>query len=317
MKTILLLKYNKVTNDAFRHFSKHCRDFKEADLTKFGTSMDVLSFPEVSSLLKSCLPFDCVMVGDVFWPTGQNICRWCREKGKQSYFLQHGQWVYVKNKQNPDHLPFATFVYGTNVLKMTSKWAYSVRSKVLVSGNPRYDNIIPNTNGSYVYFCPPVILERIPSKADQFHSANYAWLDTLQGMDKKAKLLIHPHYREGQTVTLKNMFPKATFANPMDDPLPLIQGAEKVLTHRNSTTVIDAIACGKISILLNYPEHDTSFYRRGYFKEFAIETDSPQHCIDTLLSEKRLSISDNYIEKAKPYIYLGDASMRIKNIIGV
>jgi len=306
----LLTKYNKVTNEAFANVSQFLNEVKETDLAQFGELMDVIPEQMLHNLLVKLLPFDNIIVGDIFWPTGQRICQWCDKHGKKAYFLQHGQWVYIKNKTNPACLPTATFVYGTKVRDMMAAWPYSSRSKVYVTGNPRYDDIEVQS-GSYVYFCPPVIHERIPSKADQIHVKNQAWVTSFAGIDRHMDLLIHPHYREGAVKTLKKIFPNARFADPQADALPLIQKSSKVLTHRNSTTVIDAIACRKLSVLMNYGQYEKSFFHRGYFGEFAVEINSPRDVEDIGF----LVVGDDYIKRAEPYICLEGASKKIKDII--
>ncbi len=143
------------------------------------------------------------------------------------------------------------------------------------------------------------------------HVKNQAWVSSLVGIDKKLNLLIQPHYREGATKVLKKIFPNARYADPQADPLALIQKSSKVLTHRNSTTVIDAIACRKLSILINHGPYDASFFRRGYFGQFALEINTP----DDIVSAGTLEIGDDYIQKAEPYICLEPSAPKIKNIL--
>ena len=112
---------------------------------------------------------------------------------------------------------------------------------------------------------------------------------------------------------LREWFPDAHFIHPMSDPLRWIQKASLVLAHRNSTTVLDAIACGKKSILMNF-DRFPSCYDEGYFGRFAVEAHSPQECVDALRSEERLDC-ENYHRDAADYIVLGSASERIDRIL--
>ena len=312
---LLLLYYAKVTNDAFNKFALSSTDLelKSDDLSVYGSKMDRLSYHEVHRLLTQQKPFDAILIGDIFWDTGQNICRWGQDNKVPVFFLQHGQWIYITNKKDPKYLPTATFVYGDKIQQMMSSWEYSKRSKVYVTGNPRYDNISRNNSGEYVYFAPPVMFENVPSAANRTDRNAFDNLVSLKGIDKEVPMLIHPHYREINVPQLKDMFPYAKFADPQIDPLPLIQKSSKVLTHRNSTTVLDAIACGKMTVLMNFREKDKSFFPRDYFGEFAQESDWPSRCMTNLKSNVT-EISD-YEEKARPYIYLGNASKRIEGII--
>jgi len=82
-QTTLLIKYNKVTNEAFANLSQSLSLVKEADLAKFAEMMDTLPPMHVHNLLTGLLPFDNVVVGDIFWPSGQNICKWCKSHGKR------------------------------------------------------------------------------------------------------------------------------------------------------------------------------------------------------------------------------------------
>ena len=138
---VLLIRYNKVTNVALNNLTNNLVDSKWADLNDFGDNLNLLGYSDTGGWLEKFLPFDRVMVGDIFWPTGQNICRWCKENSIPCCFLQHGQWIYVDNKQNPQYVPSYTCVYGGNVHEMMKSWPYSQRSQVEITGNPRYDNV--------------------------------------------------------------------------------------------------------------------------------------------------------------------------------
>lgn len=313
---LLLLYYNKVTNEAFNKLALHNSEFEiiPFDLGRFGDKMDILDEKVVEEFLSQSMPFDAVVVGDIFWPTGQYICKWCKKHNIKSFFLQHGQWIYITNKKNPEFLPYCTFLYGDNVKDMVSLWPYSARSKVVVTGSPKYDNIIPNSSGSYVYFCPPVMYEKINGT----HRSNplaSRLLKTLSGIDKKIELLIQPHYREGNISGLKQMFSFAEFSDPKNDPICLIKKSYAVLTHRDSTTVLDAIACGKKSFLINFKNQHRSFYKAGYFSNFAVENGWPDECKDRIQSYVAGELPDNYEMLSKPYLYLGNSSERILAII--
>ncbi len=316
---VLLVKYNKVTNDAFDVLSKTLETCKWADVSIFGENIDCLSYSIVDRYLQSLKPFDVICVGDVFWDTGQHICKWSQNNKVRCYFLQHGQWIYTKNKSNPRHLPYGTFVYGDNVCNMMHSWPYSRRSKVYVTGNPRYDaSLLDRLGNGYVYFSPPVSLEIVPSAPDRLHRHVYGVLSKLRGLDESINLVIHPHYREGNVQQLRQLFPKAKFEDPMNDPMLLIQQSEAVLTHRNSTTVLDAISCGKVAMLTDSICHDRSFFNPGYFGEFAVECRTKDDCVEAVmkLQDKKIQL-DGYEHRAKPYLWIGNASNRIADIIGV
>jgi hypothetical protein len=117
----LLLLYNKVTNNAFHKLNSI--NVKFADVSIFDKKMDILSYSNVDIFLTNLLPFDNILIGDIFWPTGQNICKWCANNNKKCIFLQHGQWIYIKNKTNPEFLPSITCVYGRNVANMIKLFA--------------------------------------------------------------------------------------------------------------------------------------------------------------------------------------------------
>jgi hypothetical protein len=327
---VLLVRYNKVTNDAFNKLAANAPflTYKSVDLSQFGRMMDIMDYPSIKKFLHNQRPYDAVVVGDVFWPSGQNICRICSEDSVPCHFLQHGQWVYITNKKSPVYTPTVTHLNGVNTHSLVSMWPYAMKSKIQVTGNPRYDNIEPNPDGDYVYFGPPVIREKSPSAPDRIDHAALRLVMRLKGIDKTMKVKIQPHYREGDLKQLKRFFPKAEFIPPPDDPLPWIARCNKVLTHRNSTTVLDAIAHGKLSVLANFERQNareddealnarpflTSFFPRDHFGEFALESVTHDICKENLKKEVRLS-TENYIERAKKYIYLGNASERLARSI--
>jgi len=312
---MLFLRYNKVTNEALEKLYKHIPSFKWGDMDSFKQRIDVLPYETIASFLQEFKPIDSICIGDVFWTTGQNICKWGEDQGVKIYFLQHGQWIYIQNKRNPRHLPHSTFVYGDNVKQMVDSWPYGKRSNVQAVGNPRYDNISWLSNsGEYTYFAPPVIKEMVPSGKNRSNAEVAKLMEQLKGIDEIGPLLIHPHYREGSVDYLKSIFPKAMVADPQKASLPLIQKSSKVLTHRNSTTVLDAIACGKKVVLTDFLGQDKSFFKRGYFGEFAVENDWPKNCLKALECDYDVDYN-GYRTRARAHIYLGNASHRIVNIL--
>lgn len=309
---ILLLRYNKVTNQAIDSLLETDSTLSQADLSAFGSKIDTASFQQISEFLGNLLPIKSVMIGDIFWPTGQNICRWCSERKIDCFFLQHGQWIYVDNKKNPKFLPSYTFVYGDDLLNEISDWPYGKRSKIVTTGNPRYDNLRISC-GDYVYFSPPILMETNPSSPTNIHQKTYLWLKSIAGIDTKCNLLIQPHYREGDFSFLRKTFPAATMVDKQDSALDYIGKCSKVLTHRNSTVVLDAIACRKKVILMNFEGFDNGFFKKHYFGEFAVENKSLAD-LEKSITNEYLQV-DSYEEKAKRYIYLGNAGQRILRIM--
>ena len=159
-----------------------------------------------------------------------------------------------------------------------------------------------------------MMYENTISGPNQTHHGIYKVLKLMKGLDKEVNLVIHPHYREGAVSQLAKFFPDAEIISPNFDPLPLIQKSSKVLTHRNSTTVLDAIACGKPVVLNNFIGYTKSFFPKNYFCEFTKESDWPPDCVTNLQSEFDVDY-DNYHERARPFIRLGNASKRILSII--
>lgn len=306
---ILLLKYNKVTTEAFQAFADNSDvEVVWGDLTQFGDKIDRLSPTAVFEFMNRFLPVDAVMTGDIFWPTGQNICSWCHTRKIKCFFLQHGQWIYIENKKSPPHLPNFTLVYGENIKGEIDSWPYGKRSKVVATGNPRYDKL-PIEEGDYVYFSPPVTIELNPSARSITHPRNKA-IQALSGLDKKCKLMIQPHYREGKISFLRSWFPNAELIDPMVPALPLLARSKCILTHRNSTMVLDGIASQKRIVIM--PDCESRF-SRGHFDPFTVETNN--------LSEVVLAVTasydaiDDYELTARPHVNLGGASGRIEQLI--
>lgn len=310
MSNILLLKYNRPTNFSFNKLLNHSNQFFDLNLEKFGSSIDLLKYSDIDAIFKD-LQFDHVVVGDIFWPTGQNICKWCLNNNKKVYFLQHGQWIYTQNKKNPKYLPDVMFCYGSNLYNEISNWSGWNNCKIVVSGNPRYDDIISEI-GDYVYFSPPVLVELNPSARSLIHQRTYNWIKSLKGLDGYCKLYIHPHYREGDIDFLRDIFPNSTFIDTNDDPLTWISKCKRVITHRNSTVVLDSIACMKNIDLINFYEFNNSIFPESYFGKFANENFS----LTDIITSLQLHSNINYdFESTLRFIKLGKSCDRILSII--
>lgn len=313
----ILLKYNKVHNDSLRNLApKLTKRFEVqwGDLSVLGRQTDLLSYEVIEGYFDSFSELGFVVVGDVFWKTGQAICRYGQEHDVPVFFLQHGQWIYVRNKKTLNHYPAHTLLFGDNVANMCSLWEYGKNSRIEVTGSPRYDTASPN-GGSYVYFSPPVIEELIHDKPTGVCRCAFKEnLEAIKKIDKEVLMIIQPHYREARIDELHRLFPSAQFADPQLDALKLIRGADRVLTSRNSTVVLDAIAYQKPVVLIDFPEHDSCFFKRGYLGEFALESQNRANLIDNLLIDTKVKRADR-IDRAREHIFLGDASTRIVECI--
>lgn len=305
----LLLKYNKVIDEAIDKIHVKLNNSSVDDLKIFGSSIDKLTYKEIDSFLSSHKNITSITIGDIFWSTGQNICHWGLENNVKIFFLQHGQWIYTLNKKNPPYLPYCTFVFGNNIKKELLSWPYGQKSKVEVTGNPRYDELSTSNDG-FIYFAPPIFLELNPSAADIYHYKNIELIEALAGIDKRHYIKIHPHYREGKIEYLKKIFPYAEFIDKDEPALNYISKCDKVLTHKNSTTVLDGIACKKVVVLTNFTGYKNSFYKNHYFRSFAYECLSPSHCERTLKTDIRFSDDD-----PSDFILPGNATNNIINII--
>jgi len=309
----VLLKYNKVHNDSLRNLEPHLSKHFEVlwgDLSIFGKKMDLLNYDAIEDYFSKFGALSFIVVGDVFWETGQSICRYGHEHNIPVFFLQHGQWIYIKNKKKLNYYPAYTLLFGDNVSEMCSSWTYGKHSHVAATGNPRYDKASPN-GGSYIYFSPPVIEELIHGRpTKRVRRTFYENLIAIKNIDKDLQIVVHPHYREARTDNLHKLFPYAQFADPQLDSLKLVRGAAKVLASRNSTVVLDAIAYQKPVVLMDFPAHDACFFERGYFDGFALESNTKSHLVDNLLTDTKNKCVD-YINKTKKHIYLGNASVRI------
>jgi len=307
-----LLKYNKVHNESLLYLAPKLAKYFEVlwgDLSTFGEKMDLLGYDTVRNYFVSFGQLNFIVVGDVFWKTGQSICRYGAEYDIPVFFLQHGQWIYIENKKKLNYYPTYTLMFGDNVANMCSSWIYGENSQVVVTGSPRYDNALPN-GGSYVYFSPPVIEELIHGQpTGRIRHLFYENLEAIKKIDKEFKMVIQPHYREVRTDYLHKLFPYAQFVDPQLDALKLVRGAKKVLTSRNSTVILDAIAHYKPVVLMDFPEYDACFFERGYFDGFALESDTKAHLLENLSAEVKTKKAD-YMNTME-HIYLGNASDRI------
>ena len=307
----ILLKYNKVHNDSLRNLAPKLSKYFEilwGDLSVFDDKMDLLTYDHIVSYLTSFGKVDFIVVGDVFWRTGQSICQYGTEHGVPVFFLQHGQWIYIKNKKELSYYPAYTFLLGDNVANMCSSWIYGKNSQIIATGSPRYDEASSN-GGSYIYFSPPVIEELIHGHpTGRIRRSFYENLEAIKNIDREIPIIIQPHYREARTDYLYKLFPYAQFADPQLDALKLVRGAAKVLTSRNSTVVLDAIAHQKPVVLMDLPEYDTCFFERGYFDDFALESETKAHLMNNILADKTKRA--DYMN-TKKHIYLGNASDRI------
>ncbi len=315
----VLLKYNKVHNDSLRNLAPKLAKYCEVlwgDLSIFDKKMDLLTYDDIEDYFAPFGKLEFIVMGDIFWRTGQSICRYGEEHDIPVFFLQHGQWIYIKNKKKLPHYPSHTLLFGDNVAEMCSSWIYGANSQVEVTGSPRYDEILPN-GGSYIYFSPPVIEELIHGQpTGRVRRPFLENLEAIKKIDKELPIVVHPHYREARTDYLHKLFPYAQFADPQLDALKLIRGAAKVLTSRNSTVILDAMAHHKPVVLIDLPEYDACFFERGYFGNFALESETKSDLIDNLLFTTKTKRAD-YLS-AREHIYLGNASNRIvEHIRGV
>lgn len=318
----VLVKYNKVTNLAFDKLSKRLsKKFKVsyADVAKVKKNYDSLNSLQVDRMLNRFSGASFVIIGDMFWNTGQEICRWCRARKVPCYFLQHGQWIYVANKKNPRFAPHYVLVYGENVRNMCQKWPMSKRAKFVATGNPRYDKahrVYEDNNR--VYFSPPVIEELTNGgKCLGTNKFNLRRISKMKGLDKEVELYLQPHYREGAIRTLKDLFPDAVYFEPPLDPLPIVQECSRLICSRNSTMVLDAIAYGKQVLFMEWESSFDKkvFFPRGYFKNFGWESESLTEFFKNLHKDTRVDW-DQYEKEAAPYLILGNASKRISKLIG-
>jgi len=155
----VLLKYNKVHNDSLRNLAPKLTKHFEVlwgDLSIFDEKMDLLTYDAVKDYFAPFGKLEFIVIGDAFWKTGQAICRYGREYDIPIFFLQHGQWIYVKNKKKLNYYPTFTLLFGDKVADMCSSWPYGENSQIIVTGSPRYDEASSN-GGSFFFFFPPVV----------------------------------------------------------------------------------------------------------------------------------------------------------------
>lgn len=308
----VICSYNKPHDQSIRKLLEHVpQGFAIANVS---LASDRFTYTDIQKLLDPFDYMEFVVIGDVFWPTGQHICKWCEQKKIQCIFLQHGQWIYIANKQMLSHYPSDTLLFGQRIHDMVSSWPYAERSKLHVTGSPRYDDIQTRDNG-YVFFSPPVIEECSPS-GRKLNQCTWKLLSQLSSIDHKCHLVIQPHYREGRTDLLKKMFPMAQFVDHRDNALKWVADSSCIMTSRNSTSVLDGIACGKKNLLVDLLSFDQSFYGREYFGDFAVENDTTQDLFDNVSqSYSTADMTQAYISLAKNYIYLSNASERVWSVV--
>jgi len=318
MNGIVILS-SKVIDNALNNISdvleKHGIEIQSADLRDVKKNQSFVSYEQVNSLLSSLGKIDFAITGDAFWSSGKNICRWCKENHVKSYLFQHGQWIQLQNKKDTDIVPDCVFFLGDDLTRQCSQWADWKYCKAFTTGSPRYDDLNEFKDDGYIYFSPPAvqindIFKKISNRIDD---KAWGWIKSVAAKLKGMKVLVHPHYREMQIKMFKKNFSYLDFINPKEDPLPIIANASKVLTHRNSTTVLDAIACHKSVVLMDTVEEDRAYFKRGHFGEFALESDILDQIQSNLKSDYKEPA--DYTAKAKKYIYLGNASERIARIV--
>ena len=313
---ILLLKYNKPHNQSLLNLSLQLQNKHTiiwGDLFSFGSKMNLLSFQDIAHYFSTLEKFDAVILGDIFWTTGQSICQFCKEKNIISLFLQHGQWIFTQNKKKLQYYPTFTLLFGDNVKQTCLTWPYSKYSNIQVIGCPRYDNAVKVESEDYFYFSPPVIKEIVHHNkpANRLRDKHLNSLKKIIGIDKKYKVLLQPHYREAGIDLLQYLFPKAQFVDPEEDPLLLVQKSMKVIGSRDSTIILDAIAYHKSVVLMDL--ETVGYFPRNYFDNFAEESNNFQEFIVNLNKDYQEPL--NYDNEARKHILLGNASARISEIL--
>jgi len=317
----ILVKYNKVTNLAFDVLVKtlsRSMDIEYADLTRIKTRCDLINQSDINKMMSKFKDVGFIVIGDIYWTTGQGLCQWAINRHIPCFFLQHGVWKYITNKKDPKFYPSHILVYGDKIKEMTSSWPLAKKAKFCVTGNPRYDQYKPTfLNNNNVYFSPPVVQElQHGLMTGPVNRYNLDLIKSLQGLDDLVHLYLQPHYREGSLKILKELFPNAIYCDISLDPLPFLSICSKIVCSRDSTMVLDAITTGCKVIFTEYEQKfdKACFFQRGYFGNFGIESKSKVEFFKNV--QKDIEISEhNYMEDAKPYIYLGNSSKRIGSII--
>lgn len=307
---IALLNYNKPIIEAFDSLELELND---CSVTRHDFKSDTMTYEEIDSWL-SAMDFDVIITGDIFWPTGQNICLWAKEHDKRAVFLQHGQWIYTKNKTNPRYLPSATFLFGDDITRQVKRWPYGRRSNIYCTGTPRYEFRNDVSTENFIYFSPPVIEEMCPPFKPKINHLASEHLANFRDLDRVCDLVLHPHYREGNVQILSKLFPRATLLDRSENALLWIRKCRAVITHRNSTAVLDAIAASRKTVLMNLCGTYPSAYKTGYFGDLAVEPNNIKECFGALESDLSVSL-ESYRLRTKPYIFLGNASRRIMSCL--
>lgn len=276
---------------------------------------DLLSYSYIKSFLNQLKDMDAIIVGDAFWPTGQNICRWTRENKKKCILLQHGQWIYYEDKKTIKHIPDIFCLFGDNIVNKCSQWPISSKTKFIAVGNPKYDNIVNCSNNGSVYFSPPVIEEIVHNKPNGIiNRTNREQIKelSLSKIFDTVPCFIQPHYREAKISDIKTMFPNLQIINPKDNPLEYIKKSKSVLCSRDSTVVLDSIACDKMPVILDYKNDSKRTFKKGYFGVCAKESSTLNELINNLRNSYDYNPS---IEEKNKHIYPCGSSVRFLNII--
>jgi hypothetical protein len=112
------------------------------------------------------------------------------------------------------------------------------------------------------------------------------------------------------------MFPHAQFADPVLRSLDLIRQCRVVLCHRDSSVVVDSMACGKPPIILDRSKVPRTF-PKGFFGACAVELESLLELPAHFSKARLLDVRSSDVGK---YVRLGDASQlvlkAISSIIG-
>lgn len=254
-------------------------------------------------------------MGDAFWPTGQHITKWCKDHKVKCILLQHGQWIYYKDKSDIKYVPDMFCLFGDKIIKTCLSWSIANKTKFVATGNPKYDGLEQCQYNDTIYFSPPVIEEIVHAKPNgKFNQQNFNQVKEISEI-KEVELVIHPHYREARIEQLKRMFPKSLFIDPSANPLVHIVKSKSVLCSRDSTLILDALACNRIPIVMDYNTSYTRTFPKGFFGKCVVESDSIQ---DLHYNLKQASTIQASKEEIKQHIYLENASSRVlDSVLGI
>jgi hypothetical protein len=104
MCDVLALNYHKTVREQFDRVEAACRDSHSIRLRRIGypapeSDRDLLSYGVIDRFLSSQPSFDVVLLGDIFWTTGQNICRWARKNSKRQFSCSTGCGFITRTKK--------------------------------------------------------------------------------------------------------------------------------------------------------------------------------------------------------------------------